>query len=594
MANYVKFMRGTFNAYEKLKTKDEDTLYFLSNNDGKEGSLYLGEKLIAGPDIAGATSLQELTDVFLTPNLDYDAILMYDSIEMKWRDYSFDALTFRAATETIEGATGFVPAPDYNERNMFLRGDGTWAVAGTECQIFNNIKTSANQSHADALTQSTTGFILNKGDVAIVQDFIVNGKYQYTSYIYNGDEWCALDKEYSADNIYFKSDISDLEISGKNLTEAFELIVSQMQDIIIPDETTIIIDNSVLSIKDFGKCFYKYVPADDTQPAHYEFQEVDEQHPWIAGLEPKVANQNGTLVLGWYEPNPTTIEGINSTITALQENVNTLSIKVDNTYTKLEIEEKIAAAPHLKRKVVAQIEDIDLNATDADEYIYMIPSGLEEDDNKYYEYIIIETKVVDDEGVETIVKAVEKVGSWEVDLSDYAKVSDVNAKADQSEVDGLKAVVYGYIDVDGTEIPGLNSLVSINKEAITTLISQVDAIDKTTVALTSNLKTINQTLDILNARADKADGNIATLISRADKADEKLTALISRADKADEKIIVLENNFKALDQKYVSINNFNTIVGNMDQLLAQQINITDEIDKINKRLTWEMIPEDDN
>ena len=37
-------MRGTLSAYEKLTTKNDDTLYFLSNNDGKEGSLYLGTK----------------------------------------------------------------------------------------------------------------------------------------------------------------------------------------------------------------------------------------------------------------------------------------------------------------------------------------------------------------------------------------------------------------------------------------------------------------------------------------------------------------------------------------------------------------------
>jgi hypothetical protein len=203
------------------------------------------------------------------------------------------------------------------------------------------------------------------------------------------------------------------------------LVVSQIQDAIVPDETTVTIDENVLSIKDFGKRFYKYIPADDIQPAHYELQEVDNEHPWASGLEPKVANENGVLVLGWYEPNPTTIEGINSTITALQGDVNSLTAKVNNTYTKTEVEEKIAAAPHLKRKVIDQIGDIDLDAADADQYIYMIPSGLEEDDNKYYEYIVIETNVVD-----IPIKTIEKVGSWEVDLSDYAKASDLSAKAE--------------------------------------------------------------------------------------------------------------------------------------------------------------------
>lgn len=415
MANYVKFMRGTTNAYNKLQIKDDDTLYFLSDNDGKEGSLYLGTKLIAGPDIAGATSLGELSDILLTPGMDYDAILMYDSIEMKWRDYSFDALTFRAASETLKGATGFVPAPDYNERNMFLRGDGTWAAAGAECQIFNNIKTSVDQSHADALAQSTTGFILNKGDLAIVQDFIVDGKYQYTSYVYSGEEWCALSKEYNADSIYLKSNINDLEVSGKTLTEAFELILSQMQNIISTDENTISFDNNILSLKDFGKRFYKYIAANENQPAHYELYEVDDEHPWTAGLEPKVVNDNGALVLGWYEPNPTTIEGMNSTIAALQSDVSSLSTKVNNTYTKKEVEEKIAAAPHLKRKKVNSKEEIDLAAADVDQYIYMIPADTANQDNKYNEYIVIET-----DGI----KSIELVGTWEVDLSDYFTKND--------------------------------------------------------------------------------------------------------------------------------------------------------------------------
>ena len=140
MANYVKFMRGTVAAYEKLTVKDDDTLYFLSNNDGKEGYLYLGTKLIAGPD-DDVSSLGQLADVMITQGIDYDAILMYDSVEMKWRDYSFDALIFTPGTEILPGASGFVPAPSAGERDKFLRGDGTWASVGaTGVQIFDAIQ----------------------------------------------------------------------------------------------------------------------------------------------------------------------------------------------------------------------------------------------------------------------------------------------------------------------------------------------------------------------------------------------------------------------------------------------------------------------
>jgi hypothetical protein len=47
MANgsYVKFLRGTESAFNKLTTKDNDTLYFIYNSeDASKGSLWLGNK----------------------------------------------------------------------------------------------------------------------------------------------------------------------------------------------------------------------------------------------------------------------------------------------------------------------------------------------------------------------------------------------------------------------------------------------------------------------------------------------------------------------------------------------------------------------
>lgn len=99
-----------------------------------------------------------------------------------------------------------------------------------------------------------------------------------------------------------------------------------------------------------------------------------------------------------------------------------------NVYTKTEtdtkIGEAIAAADHLKRVIIdppegeETIEDVinewlttnGIDAAAADEYIYMVPSGLIADDNKYYEYIII----IDGEN-----RYAEQVGNWEVDLNDY-------------------------------------------------------------------------------------------------------------------------------------------------------------------------------
>jgi hypothetical protein len=90
-------------------------------------------------------------------------------------------------------------------------------------------------------------------------------------------------------------------------------------------------DGHTLSLKDFGQQYYKYVAAsgsseeEDYVASHYELQIVDEAHPWKAGLEPKVIEENGELVLGWFEPNPTTLEGVVDELTTLQDQIDGLS-----------------------------------------------------------------------------------------------------------------------------------------------------------------------------------------------------------------------------------------------------------------------------
>jgi hypothetical protein len=66
----------------------------------------------------------------------------------------------------------------------------------------------------------------------------------------------------------------------------------------------------------------------------------------------------------------------------------------------------------LRRAIVKSIDDIDVTAADAHSYIYMVPTGLQYEDDKYDEYVVIDNQI-------------EQVGSWEVDLSDYAKKDDI-------------------------------------------------------------------------------------------------------------------------------------------------------------------------
>lgn len=116
-----------------------------------------------------------------------------------------------------------------------------------------------------------------------------------------------------------------------------------------------------------------------------------------------------------------------------------------DTYSKTEIDSKLASVGHLKRIVVSNIQEIEdnyLNETNSNEYIFMIPSGLEDEANKYYEYIILE--LFDSEGISTG-KIVEKIGSWEVDLSTYATKASLSNYIEKP-IDGSRLITSSEIE----------------------------------------------------------------------------------------------------------------------------------------------------
>ena len=58
-ANYVRFSRGSPEAYANIKDKNKDTLYFVYSSDSDKGSLYLGDRLISG-NVSNITDLEDL------------------------------------------------------------------------------------------------------------------------------------------------------------------------------------------------------------------------------------------------------------------------------------------------------------------------------------------------------------------------------------------------------------------------------------------------------------------------------------------------------------------------------------------------------
>lgn len=146
-------------------------------------------------------------------------------------------------------------------------------------------------------------------------------------------------------------------------------------------------------------------------------------------------------------------------------------------YTKEEthtyVNAAVAAASHLKRKEVTDIDLIDLNAADADEYIYMVPSGLLDDDNKYYEYMVMDIEVgVDEEGNPITERKIEMVGSWSVDLDAYATKVELNNEITRATE--AEAALGTRIDDVESDITSINS-------SLETLGDDIDTLETTKV-----------------------------------------------------------------------------------------------------------------
>ena len=309
MANYVKFMRGTIDAYEQLPIKDMDTLYFLSDSNGNEGQLYLGTKFIAGSDEnEGVINLSDLQDVLITSGLNYDALLVYDPINKCWSDFSFDALVFSAASENHNGTSGFVPAPTLADKNRFLRGDGTWAditstpSSTSKAQIF-EIITTLNETHSEALVRVTKGKILNTGDIAIVKDIIALDRYQYTSYVYNGITWTAMNGNYNAENVYFDEDFHFTEpvgtvtipASGRQKVAAAGKNIKQFVESLFVEEKIPQITEPYVTINPSGKVIYEV--GEEITPAYiggyYEGKYEFDSSTGVTPIEWKATDSRG-------------------------------------------------------------------------------------------------------------------------------------------------------------------------------------------------------------------------------------------------------------------------------------------------------------
>jgi len=94
--NYVKFLRGTPQAWEAQTNPNPDTLYFIceAGANVETGRLYLGNKLIADGTTNSISNLSDLEDVLIQNgvNIANNSLLIYDNTLHKWRPMGLNGI----------------------------------------------------------------------------------------------------------------------------------------------------------------------------------------------------------------------------------------------------------------------------------------------------------------------------------------------------------------------------------------------------------------------------------------------------------------------------------------------------------------------
>ncbi len=197
--NFVKFQRGTQEAYNRLKTAnrlESDALYFIYDKDAPEdgGLLYLGDVLIGGTGAAGVTQLNELSDVnFGDAALLDGMILQYNNNTHQWQPKSI-----KTAIENSGANMGATDLPIVQSTTKTEQETVAHAIAAVD---------------ADPI----------EGDIVFVNNI---------PYIFDGSSWILLTGTALEDRVAgLESTTNNLQTSVRNLGSALGAVQNEVSTI---------------------------------------------------------------------------------------------------------------------------------------------------------------------------------------------------------------------------------------------------------------------------------------------------------------------------------------------------------------------------
>ena len=605
MTNYVKFRKGSLQAYQNLAPNyDDDTLYFIVDQDDNDGQLYLGSKLISGGEI-GDFSIGDLQDAIID-NVGDKQILVYNGNLGAWvnTDYTDLVEEFIGATNNSAGVAGLVPAPGEGNTNLFLRSDGKWVVIEQSSGDINisgeyPISVDENGVISLAIDNKTLGIVDNSLSIKGFEDAEINAVLTKTE---NGLEWIV--PEDSRDD-EFAAAIEKLDSDVAAIKDAVG------QAAVKDEEGGVITSASGL---------YAEIEKLDSDISNVE-QEVSATNDLVSGIQGDISDINTAIDeiekdIFEQDKTLTQIQGDIQNLSAATTGLENSKVNKSDVYTKLEtdaaIEAAIASVDHLKRKVVVSVESIDKTADDADLYIYMVPNS----EGAYDEYMIIEGEL-------------EKVGDWKTDLSGYVttdtleqEISDleaaINTKADivyypvkdeetgvVTQVPGsflspedrekLSALVVGEggnVEISGKvnadNVEGLDTWITENANTYITGLTEnnlgqsvLDKLNFITSVNTTDFTVSNGKLELNTLAMSKVDGLNDALNTKAS---------LAQFNELNTTVQNLAANIESLDDIFVTKTVFNSTVGDLNALISTNTTnietLSGRVDVLDEHLTW--------
>ena len=279
MPNFVKFLRGSQAAYDRLSIKDLDTLYFIydSTNSEASGKLYLGETLIGGTGSSiGATTLNGLSDVDLTDLAD-GALLQYDYPANKW-------IAVQPSEVGISGSSSISV------------NAGTLADGETIAQAQNRLNNNPSE-----------------GDIVIISG---------NPYIYDGSQWRSLDSADLNDQITgLNTRVGNLEtnmlaVDGKiaaAVANAGHLTYQKVQDL---QEIEDAISNAGADLTAISNTIYLVPNNGSASNLYDEYMVIDGATEIVGNFQPVLSDYVTTSTFN------TTVNNLTDQINSLSTNLN--------------------------------------------------------------------------------------------------------------------------------------------------------------------------------------------------------------------------------------------------------------------------------